>query len=405
MGIELNENIVSGETTASWEPIELSKLVKIQSGKSPSKFDLNNVGKGIPFFKVNDLNFTNKYLERANLYFENNDVSLMKKGTIVFPKRGAAIFTNKIAILNKDGYFDTNIMGLAVNENIINSEYLFYYLKEIRLDQLADTSSVPQINNKHINPLRVLVPTIEEQKKIASILSSVDKQIERTDQLIEKSKELKKGLIQKLLTIGVGHIEFKQTDIGEIPINWEVTNLNELAYLRKEKFDPKNTQDDQKYIGLEHIDSDSGKVNGFGSSKETKSLKSNFKIGDILFGKLRPYLKKYWLATFEGVCSTEILVIVPNINSSYLYYLIQQENFIEFTSHKAYGTKMPRASWAKMEEYKFAVPPIEEQQKIASILLSVDEQIEQYSERKEGLVSLKKGLMQKLLTGKIRVKV
>nr|WP_257792023.1 restriction endonuclease subunit S [Anoxybacter fermentans] len=131
-----------------------------------------------------------------------------------------------------------------------------------------------------------------------------------------------------------------------------------------------------------------------------------FKKEDILFAKLRPNLRKFWFATFEGVCSTELFVIKAKDNKIYqkfLYLIIQSKNFLKLAESKVFGTKMPRTSWEILKNYKFLLPPLPEQQCIAQILTQIDKTIEKEQKYKEKLKRLKQSLMEDLLTGKIRV--
>jgi type I restriction enzyme S subunit len=194
--VRLNTKKVSIPLT--WEVKKLEELVKIKNGYSPRKFDFFEDGE-YPFIKVNDMNFAYKYISKANLYFNESKYDLAQPNTIIFPKRGAAISTNKINILSKKAYYDTNVMGLITNDKLVN-EYLYYYIQNLGLWQFADTTSIPQINNKHIYPLLVPYPPLEEQNKIASILSSVDAKIKKEEEYKDKLERLKKGLMQKLLT-------------------------------------------------------------------------------------------------------------------------------------------------------------------------------------------------------------
>jgi len=155
------------------------------------------------------------------------------------------------------------------------------------------------------------------------------------------------------------------------------------------------------------MNQEKGTINGIGNSNETLSTKNIFDKGDILFGKLRPYLRKFYLADFNGVCSTEILVIKNqnNIFNSFLFKIIQTEEFIEHSVSKVFGTKMPRTSWDILKEFYLALPSLKEQTQIAEILSTTDEKIEILRDKKESFQELKKGLMQKLLTGELRVKL
>ena len=148
----------------------------------------------------------------------------------------------------------------------------------------------------------------------------------------------------------------------------------------------------------------SGMLLNFGESSETQSLKSIFKKGDILFGKLRPYLRKYWKAEFDGVCTTEILVFEPKIetDSNFIFQLIQTDGFINASNSKSFGTKMPRTDWGIISKYRVCIPGPEERKEIGNILSSFDNKIEINKKLKDKLTSLKRGLMQDLLTGKVR---
>ena len=193
---------------------------------------------------------------------------------------------------------------------------------------------------------------------------------------------------------------YKMTELGEIPSDWEIRAIKDIFSVRRESFNPRN-EDECDYIGLEHIEAGTGRILGVGKSTETLSNKSKFYKNDILFGKLRPYLRKYWYSNIDGVCSTEIIPLQTNNNYNSLlgFYLIQNENFIEYINAKTFGTKMPRASWDDMKGFKVAISKLEkEQQKIASILSTVDEHIDNVNELIEKNKELKKGLMQQLLT-------
>lgn len=265
-----------------------------------------------------------------------------------------------------------------------------------------------------------MVPPLPEQRKIAEILETIDNAIEKTDAIIEKYKRIKQGLMQDLLTKGVvsegeGGSErwrlrnenidkFKDSPLGRIPEEWEVVRLGDVTKLRNQKSLP---PDEGKYIGLENIEKESGRLIGYISCEEIKGICNIFKKGDILFGKLRPNLRKYWFAQTEGYCSTEILVIISEnskiLIQEFLYLIIRSNSFLKFAESKMFGTKMPRTSWHILKEYYFPLPPLPEQQRIASILSQIDEVIEKEQAYKEKLERIKKGLMEDLLTGKVRV--
>lgn len=377
-----------GEIPIDWECSKLENYVEIRSGNSPSGFRLKEKGK-YPFFKVDDMNYTSKYMKIAKVYFDEYKYELMSKGMVVFPKRGASIFTNKVAILDADGYFDTNTMGLACDSKL-NNEYLYYQLKFIGLEKFADTTAVPQINNKHINPLVIPIPTIEEQEKIVSILSAVDEQIDNFDELIEKNKELKKGLMQQLLTKGIGHTKFKNTEIGEIPKGWEVKKLGEVFRLSSGNF-----------LSQKNIVEGSYPVYG-GNGITGYHNEFLFNDAKLVIGRVGAKCGCVCISEPNAWITDNALYISQKIeifNDKYMYYLLDNINLNSYANQNA----QPVISGQKIYSIDIGFPNIKEQEKIASILSEVDEKIQEYEDKKKKLEELKRGLMQQLLTGKIRV--
>ncbi len=136
--------------------------------------------------------------------------------------------------------------------------------------------------------------------------------------------------------------------------------------------------DEVPYIGLEHIEEGTLRLNGYGSSKNVDSAKFLFREGDILFGKLRPYFRKVIRAPFDGVCSTDIWVVRAKngVDQGYLYYWMAAEDFVEFATSGSEGTRMPRAKWEHVSRFSRPMLDISEQRAITHILDTLDEKIE-----------------------------
>lgn len=159
------------------------------------------------------------------------------------------------------------------------------------------------------------------------------------------------------------------------------------------------------YIGLEHIQQNSLYLNGYGVASEVSSSKAKFKKGDILFGKLRPYLRKVIVAPFDGVCSTDIWVVraKESVNQLFLYYWMASEDFIDFSMQGSEGTKMPRAKWEHVSNHKIPFFDKSEQRAIATALSDVDGYVDKLERLTSKKRNIKKGVMQELLTGKRRL--
>lgn len=191
----------------------------------------------------------------------------------------------------------------------------------------------------------------------------------------------------------------------KIPEGWSIDEFGKLALLSKKKYIP-SPNEHIKCIELEHFEKETGRINGYIDSAQQSSTKNYFKKGDVLYGKLRPYLKKYTLASFDGICSTEIWVLQgckEKLTNFYLYLIIQSNKF-NIACNVSTGTHMPRADWEYISSIPFLLPPLPEQEKIAKILSCWDDGIEKLSALIEKKKIQKKALMQQLLTGKHRLK-
>ncbi len=183
------------EDDDEWKEMKLGNIVDIKSGLSPSKYILASRGE-YAFLKVEDLNNSDKYQVESREY-SNDQENIVPKMSVIFPKRGAAIQLNKVRINLNDVLMDTNLMAVTPNGGIW-TEFLYYIILNIGLFRIADTSSIPQINNKHIIPYGVIVPSKPEQQRIADCLSSIDDLITVQGEKVDALKVHKKGLMQQL---------------------------------------------------------------------------------------------------------------------------------------------------------------------------------------------------------------
>lgn len=153
--------------------------------------------------------------------------------------------------------------------------------------------------------------------------------------------------------------------------------LDEFAKLVKKQYQP-NADEELIYIGLEHIEQQTLRINGYGNSKNVISQKYRFSSGDILFGKLRPYFRKVFRPKFDGVCSTDIWVIKAkkDFDQGFLFYFLANQSFIDACNSGSSGTRMPRADWDHLSETEWELPPLPTQHRIADILSALDDKIE-----------------------------
>jgi len=190
-----------------------------------------------------------------------------------------------------------------------------------------------------------------------------------------------------------------------IPGDWEVLEFGAFAGIEKGKYVPVENEN-IRCLELEHFDQGTGSINGWTNSSEQKSTKNIFQKGQVLFGKLRPYLKKYWLAEFNGVCSSEVWVLNSKdkkCSNEFLFRLVQTNRFNQVANVSS-GSKMPRADWDYVSAFPFYLPFLPEQKTIAQLLSTWDEAITKTQTLITKKEQLKKWMMQNLLTGKKRLK-
>ncbi|WP_038070686.1 restriction endonuclease subunit S [Hydrogenovibrio kuenenii] len=204
-----------GEVPEHWEVVKCGYLGKLFGSESINEELINNFG-DIPFIKVSSLSLDSFEISEKQFFVDSSLVvtSRAKSNYVVFPKRGAAIFTNKVNIVNDKSFIDPNLMGWELSNKVL-PEYVAYLLKLRGLSDIADVSTVPQINNKHIEPMKFPLPNIDEQSQIVGYLKNqtqkIDTLIDKSQQAIELLKERKTALISAAVTgkINVSDYDFR----------------------------------------------------------------------------------------------------------------------------------------------------------------------------------------------------
>ena len=179
--------------TDPWEQRKLGEIVSIGAGAPPSAFSAGN----FLYVKVDDLNESSHFqFDSAQRVDANTAVKPIRKGSIIFAKRGAAILGNKVRVLGKTAYIDTNMMALEPRG--VDADFLWLFINQTGLYRIADTSTIPQINNKHIEPYPVDIPNMAEQQAIGTFFSRLDGLITLHQRKLELLQNIKKSLLDKM---------------------------------------------------------------------------------------------------------------------------------------------------------------------------------------------------------------
>ncbi|MEE0568019.1 restriction endonuclease subunit S [Clostridium sp.] len=397
-----------GEIPSEWAISKIGELTEIKTGGTPStKCEKYWKDGDIPWMASGDVNkkIINEVDGRITKSgMENSAAKLLPKDTVMIALNGQGKTKGTVAYLNIELTCNQSLAGFLPSYNVFNSKYLYYNLQSryFEIRGLAGDGARNGLNLGLLREILIPIPSIKEQEKIASILSTVDEQIDNVDALIEKNKELKKGLMQTLLTKGIGHTKFKKTEIGEIPEEWDVKKLECVFEILDSMRKPIKASDREKIEGNIPYYGASGVIdwiNDYIFDEELILLGEdgenlNSRNSDLAF----KISGKTWVNNHAHVFR---VINKKECNIDFMVYYLEAKDYSIYIA----GSAQPKITQAQCRKFLLPLPEKQEQDKIASILLESDKKIEEYENKKQKLEELKKGLMQELLTGMIRVTV
>ena len=378
-----------------WQRSTLGEHVRIFSGNSPSQVSLIENGYH-PFVKVEDLNNCKKY-QNSGRAFTNERKFCAPAGSIIFPKRGAAILNNKIRIATVDIAMDTNLMALQPGD-MLDCEFLFYLIQREGLFKIADTSTIPQLNNKHINPYEFLLPPLPEQRRIAEILRTWDEAIEKLEALRLAKQRRLDGLTHALILGKLGMNGQRR--------NWQPTRLSEVTF----ELTARNTNLDMGHAAVMGVT----KARGVVPMREQT-------IGSDLsrYKRLPPRAFAYNPMRInvgsiamndrdeEVLVSPDYVVFGCTENGlapDFLDHLRKTHWWSHYINIGGSGSVRMRTYYDDLAAMKLPLPAYGEQLEIVAVLNAAQEDVEATEKASKALAHQKRGLMQKLLTGEWRVK-
>lgn len=401
-----------GTIPACWEVHRIKTNFDIIGGNGFSPSLQGQETGDLPVCKASDISNAGAKLSKAENFITFSEAklysfNLIPKGSVLFAKIGEAMKKNNRTLTLVECCADNNCQAMVPKK--IDSQFSYYLFNCIDMTWFDNAGTVPCISNQKLKNSKIPYPSIFEQKRIAKYLNNkcaeIDSLASDIEKQIETLQEYKKTVITEAVTKGLDpNVEMKDSGvewIGIMPEAWGLKPLKYCVFLKTNK-----SKTNEGYVGLEHVKSWSGQLIPPDSDEfisEGEAL--TFTKGDVLFGKLRPYLAKCFLASCDGSCSTEFLVLKPtNVDEQFLKFLLLTPTFIDTVNMSTNGVKMPRANWDFVGSIKIPIPNKKEQTAIANFLdtkcAEIDTIVKEKQKQLEVLAQYKQSLIYEYVTGK-----
>jgi type I restriction enzyme S subunit len=386
-----------------WERRRLGDVSSVIMGQSPSSSLINKEGKGLPFLQGN-AEFTSKYPNPIN--WIEKPLKTASKGSILVSVRapiGDLNFANSQCCIGR------GLASIEANGFIVDNNFLWYSMHYFinELIKIGQGSTFEAIGRNELRNLCISLPPLPEQRKIAEILETADKAIEKTDAIIEKYRRIKQGLMRDLLTKGIdekGQIrseethKFKDSPLGRLPEEWEVVRLGEIISVYDKKRIP---LDSEFRLTIK------GNIPYCGATGVIDYINDYIFDGEYLLiaedgGNFGRFEETAYMMKGKFWANNHVHILRGRDGMSDNNFLMYFINFQDISCYIS-GSTREKLNQALLKSIIIPLPPLPEQHRIASVLSQIDEVIEKEERYKEKLERIKQGLMQDLLTGEVRV--
>ena len=309
-----------GVIPVEWDVVRLEDIVKkLQSGGTPLSTNSDFYDGDIPFVKIDDITRSGKYLVNTKVAITQNGLDsssawLVPINSILYSMYASIGFLsiNKVEVSTNQA-----IMNIIPDGSKITLEFLYQYLLDLKgkIDKFIDQTTQKNLNAQKVKNFKIPLPPLKEQEKIADILSTADDKIDVIASQIEKAEIVKKGLLQKLLSEGIGHSKFKDSELGKIPESWEMKKLKEVVNINPNSL----TNSTNPNFEIEYIDISSivetgtiSETNIYKFSEAPSRARRIINKNDVLLSTVRPYLKSFSIVKDDKdnlICSTGYAVL------------------------------------------------------------------------------------------------
>ena len=398
------------DTRSNWKEISLGELGKWITGSTPKSSNPLNFGNDVDFVTPSDIGYGGLLgpSERKISHLGASSVRKVKAPSVNLVCIGTI---GKVALARRDVTTNQQINSLEVDKSVIDPNFVMWLLSspeiQEKLWESASSTTVAILNKGNLEKIKTHIPSLPEQQKIVDILedhlSRLDSALAEVKQAKLKAAQFRRSLLQAAFT---GNLTGDGT---RLITSWRCVSLATILEPRKTKDIPAKFPD-LPYIGMEHVAKEIGTIEALGVSAEYRSNAPKVEKGDVLYGRLRPYLNKVVIAPFEAFASGEFIVLPENeaIGSKFLQYRLLSQDFVDFAGTLDTGDR-PRVSWDQISKFQIDLPPLSEQQKIVELLedhLSrLDASVAIADAMEKQSASLRRSLVQAAFTGQLTKEV
>ncbi len=402
-----------GRIPKEWEIKRLGDIVEYNLGRTPKR-DVKKYWDE-PYFNWVSISDLIQYGEIKHTKERISKIALDEVFHSKYSRKGTLIMSFKlvigrVSILGLDAVHNEAIISIFPKYDVIDKIFLMYYLSIIPYDKYLDRAVKGNtLNKSKLDKLNIIIPPLEEQKRIAYVLSKIQNTIEIQDKLIKLLQELKKTMMHTLFTEGIGHTQFKDTEIGRIPKEWEIKTLKDISNIITGNTPSKANKEYWQNGKIEFIKPPDLKNEVIKTYSEmiSYSAKSKARIiprNSVLVSCIG-IIGRVGYTNKEIAFNQQINGLILNdkiVYYLYVFYILQYEKKqFEILASK---TTVPIINKSKFSTILIPLPPLEEQKKIAEILSAIDNKISIETKRKESFEKLFKTMLNKLMTGQIRTK-
>lgn len=363
---------------ADWRGQKLDDLGFVGRGKSRHRprDDQSLYGGEYPFFQTGDIKSASLYLTRYEQTYNEQGLAQSKlwpPGTLCIT---IAANIAETAILGIPACFPDSVVGFVPDPEKADVRFVKYYIDTIKVNMQNASRGTTQ-DNLSLDKLRsfeLRIPPVTVQHRIAGILSAYDDLIENNLRRIRILEEMARALYREWFVEfrfpGHENASWARSSKGEIPAGWDVKTLGEIAEEMRRNVPKGALAEPRPYVGLEHIPRRALALDAWDTVNDLGSNKLEFRKGEVLFGKIRPYFHKVSVAPFDGLCSADTIVIRARRPEHYALVVacVSSDEFVAHATATSNGSKMPRANWHVLEDYDVVVPAGESAQRFSRLL-------------------------------------